>query len=66
MAKLERDGWLSWRGMGGWRDGWLRKARVAKLEGWGAKLERDGRLSWRGWGGLVGEGWVSKMRGMGG
>ncbi len=36
MAKLERDGWLSWRGMGG-----------LVGEGWMAKLERDWWLSWR-------------------
>jgi hypothetical protein len=38
MAKLERDRWLSWRGMGG-----LVGVVVAKLE-------RDGWLCWRGMG----------------
>ncbi len=39
MAKLEGDGWLSWRR-------W-----VAKLEERVAKLEGDGWLSWREMGG---------------
>ncbi len=40
MAKLERDGWLSWREMGGLVGG----RRVAELDG-------DGWLSWREMGG---------------
>ncbi len=38
MAMLERDGWQSWRGMGG---------KVG--EGWVAKLERDWWLILGGW-----------------
>jgi hypothetical protein len=40
VAKMERDEWLSRRGMGG---------EVG--DGWVAKLERDEWLSWRGMGG---------------
>jgi hypothetical protein len=40
VAKLEKDGCQSWRGMG-----------VKVGEGWVAKFLRPGWLSWRGMGG---------------
>jgi hypothetical protein len=40
VAKFERDGWLSSRGMGGY-----------VREGWVAKFERDGWIRSRGMGG---------------
>ncbi len=50
MATLERDGWLSWRGKGGY----VREEWVVKLERWIAKLVKDGWLR---------EGRVAKLEG---
>jgi hypothetical protein len=53
VAKLEGDGWLSWREMGGY---------VGRR--WVAKLVGDGWLRWTEMGGLVGRRCVAKDREM--